>query len=173
LSNITQVNHRLAQYIPLVALLKPAEVRAWRAFLNAQATVLRQLEAELVTEEGMTLAEFDVLAQLQIALEHRLRMNELSEHVRLSPSGITRLVDRMVDAGLVERGPCPTDRRVTWAILTAAGRARLRRASPLHMRGVRKHFARHLSSEQLDILADALELVALGTGGGDPVSSKP
>ena len=143
-----------------MALLKPAELRAWRAFLNAQATVLRQLEAELVAEEGMTLAEFDVLAQLQTAPEHRLRMNELSDHVRLSPSGITRLVDRMVEAGLVERGPCPTDRRVTWAILTAAGRARLRRASPLHLRGVRKHFAQRLSTDQLDVVADALELVA-------------
>jgi DNA-binding MarR family transcriptional regulator len=161
------------QYIPVVASLKPAELRAWRAFLNAQATVLRQLEAELVAEEGMTLAEFDVLVQLQLAPERRLRMNELSDHVRLSPSGITRLVDRMVEAGLVERGPCATDRRVTWAILTAAGRARLRRASPLHLRGVREHFARRLTSEQLDSVADALELVARKTGGGDPVSSKP
>jgi len=143
-----------------MATLKPAEMRAWRAFLNAQATVLRQLEAELVAQEGMTLAEFDVLVQLQIAPEHRLRMNELSEHVRLSPSGITRLVDRLVRAGLVERGPCATDRRVTWAILAPAGRVRLRRASPLHLRGVREHFARRLSPAQLDVLACALESVA-------------
>ena len=149
--------------------LKPAELRAWRAFLNAQATVLRQLEAELVAEEGMTLAEFDVLVQLRVAPEQRLRMNELSEHVRLSPSGITRLVDRLVQAGLVERGPCASDRRVTWAILTAAGRTRLRRASPLHLRGVQEHFARRLSSAQLETLADALESVA---GTGDPLSSK-
>jgi DNA-binding MarR family transcriptional regulator len=102
-------------------------------------------------------------------------MNELSEHVRLSPSGITRLVDRMVQAGLVERGPCASDRRVTWAILTAAGRSRLRRASPLHLRGVREHFARRLSSAQLEVLACALEAVARETAGsrtGDGVSSK-
>ena len=140
--------------------LKPAELRAWRAFLDAQATVLRRLEAELVAGEGMTLAEFDVLVQLRLAPEQRLRMNELSDHVRLSPSGITRLVDRLVQAGLVERGPCATDRRVTWAILTAAGRARVRRASPLHLRGVREHFARRLSPAQLEVLADAFELLA-------------
>jgi len=143
-----------------VSTLRPAELRAWRAFLNAQATVLRQLEAELVAGEGMTLAEYDVLVQLELAPEHRLHMNELSEHVRLSPSGITRLVDRLVRAGLVKRGPCATDRRVTWAILTPAGHARLRRATPLHLRGVRDHFARRLSPEHLDALARALESVA-------------
>jgi DNA-binding MarR family transcriptional regulator len=120
----------------------------------------------------MTLPEFDVLVQLQFAPEQRLRMNELSDRVRLSPSGITRLVDRLAQAGLVERGPCASDRRVTWAILTPAGRARLRRASPLHLRGVKQHFARRLSPTQLDVLADALESVAQETGPGDRVSSK-
>ena len=148
--------------------LKPAELRAWRAFLDAQATLLRRLEAELVAGEGMTLAEYDVLVQLRIAPEQRLRMNELSDHVRLSPSGITRLVDRLVQAGLVERGPCATDRRVTWAILTPGGRARVRRASPLHLRGVREHFARRLSPAQLDVLADAFELL-----GGEPRRGAP
>jgi DNA-binding MarR family transcriptional regulator len=152
--------------------LKPAEFRAWRAFLNAQATLMRRLEAELVASEGMTLPEFDVLVQLQFAPEQRLRMNELSDRVRLSPSGITRLVDRLAQAGLVERGPCESDRRVTWAILTSSGRARLRRASPVHLRGVREHFARRLSPAQLDVLADALESVARETGVGDRVSSK-
>jgi len=77
-----------------------------------------------------------------------------------------------VQAGLVERGPCAEDRRVTWAILTPAGRARVRRASPLHLRGVRDHFARRLSPAQLESLADALESVVPGTSGDDPVSSK-
>lgn len=152
--------------------LKPAEFRAWRAFLNAQATLMRRLEAELVASEGMTLPEFDVLVQLQFAPEQRLQMNELSDRVRLSPSGITRLVDRLAQAGLVERGPCESDRRVTWAILTSSGRARLRRASPVHLRGVKEHFARRLSPAQLDVLADALESVAQETGVGDRVSSK-
>jgi DNA-binding MarR family transcriptional regulator len=152
--------------------LKPAEFRAWRAFLNAQATLMRRLEAELVAGEGMTLPEFDVLVQLQFAPDQRLQMNELSDRVRLSPSGITRLVDRLAQAGLVERGPCASDRRVTWAILTPAGRARLRRASPLHLRGVKEHFARRLSPTQLDVLADALESVAQETRPGDRVSSK-
>lgn len=140
--------------------LKPAEERAWRAFLDAQATLLRRLEAELVASQGMTLAEFDVLVQLWFAEDARLRMTELSERVRLSRSGITRLVDRLARAGFVKRGRCASDRRGTWAILTPAGNARLRRARPVHLRGVREHFARRLSPSQLDDLAEALEPLA-------------
>lgn len=140
--------------------LKPTEMRAWRAFLDAQATVLRRLEADLIAADGMTLAEFDVLIQLRLASEGQLRMTELSERVRLSPSGVTRLVDRLARDGLVKRGHCKTDRRGTWAILTSAGRNRVDRVEPLHLRGVREHFARRLSPEQLNTLAVALEELA-------------
>jgi len=85
--------------------LKPEELRAWRAFLDAQASILRRLEAELVSEERLTLAEYDVLFQLGVAADRRLRMTELSERVRLSRSGLTRLVDRLVKAGLATSRP--------------------------------------------------------------------
>lgn len=140
--------------------LKPAEMRAWRAFLDAQAAVLRQLEADLLKADGTTLAEFDVLIQLRLAHGGQLRMSDLSERVRLSPSGITRLVDRLARAGLVKRGRCATDRRGTWAILTPAGRERIDRLRPIHFRSVRDHFARHLRAEQLSLLAVALEELA-------------
>lgn len=140
--------------------LKPTELRAWRAFLDAQATVLRRLEADLVAADGMTLAEFDVLIQLRLAPDHRLRMTDLSERVRLSPSGITRLVDRLAKTGLVKRGRCASDRRGTWAILTAAGRGRIDHVTPIHLRGVRDHFARRMSAVQMSNLAAALEGVA-------------
>ena len=144
--------------------LKPAEMRAWQAFLDAQATVMRQLEADLVKVDGTTLAEFDVLIQLRLAEGGRLRMSELSERVRLSPSGITRLVDRLVRTGLVKRGRCASDRRGTWAILTAAGRERVDRLRPIHFRSVRDHFARHLRLDQLSPLAIALEGLAQSEG---------
>src|SRR3982074_458538 len=129
------------------------EMRAWTAFLNAQATLLRQLEAELVEKEDMTLPEFDVLIQIALAPDRRLRMTELSERVRLSHSGVTRLVDRMTQAGLVKRTRCDSDRRGTFATLTAAGRARLRRAQPVHLRGIREHFGKRLSPAQLSAVA--------------------
>jgi DNA-binding MarR family transcriptional regulator len=137
--------------------LKPAEMRAWVAFLDAQAVVLRQLEAELIDKEDMTLAEFDVLIQLAIVPDRRLRMTELAERVRLSRSGLTRLVDRMARAGLVKRARCGSDRRGTFATLTAAGATRLRRARPVHVRGIREHFGKRLSAAQLSAVAEALE----------------
>jgi DNA-binding MarR family transcriptional regulator len=141
----------------MVSELKPAEERAWRAFLDAQAALLRLLETELVKKEDMTLAEFDVLIQLRMAPERRLRMTDLSERVRLSRSGLTRLVDRLVRAGLVKRGRCAGDRRGTFAILTPAGTTRLRRATPVHMAGIREHFGKRLSAGQLNAVAEALE----------------
>ncbi|HEV3096138.1 MAG TPA: MarR family transcriptional regulator, partial [Candidatus Dormibacteraeota bacterium] len=137
--------------------LKPAELRAWAAFLDAQAALLRQLESELVEKEDMTLAEFDVLIQLGVAPNRRLRMTELSERVRLSRSGLTRLVDRLVQAGLVKRGKCAEDRRGTFAILTTLGGSRLHHARPVHLRGIREHFGKRLSAAQLSSLAEALE----------------
>ena len=137
--------------------LKPAEERAWRAFLDAQAALLRQLETELLKSDDMTLAEFDVLVQLKMAPGTRLRMTELSERVRLSRSGLTRLVDRLARAGLVKRGSCAGDRRGTFAILTPAGASRLRRARPVHLQGVREHFGKRLSAAQLAAVAEALE----------------
>src|SRR2546429_2442300 len=134
-----------------------AELRAWSAFLDAQAALLRQLEAELVEKEDMTLAEFDVLIQLGMAADRRLRMTELSERVRLSRSGLTRLVDRLVKAGLVKRTRCASDRRGTFATLTAAGGAPLQRAEPVHLPGIREHFGKRLSAAQLSALAQALE----------------
>lgn len=137
--------------------LKPAEMRAWRAFLDAQASLLRRLGADLVREEDITLAEYDVLVQLRFAPEGRLRMSELSDRVRLSPSGLTRLVDRLVRGGLVKRGRCASDRRGSFAILTPAGNVRLRHASPVHLRGIRRHFTKQLSAAQLVAVAEALE----------------
>ena len=144
----------------MTAKLKPTEMRAWRAFLDAQASVMRHLEADLLKADGITLAEFDVLIQLRLAPQGQLRMSDLSDRVRLTPSGITRLVDRLARAGLVKRGRCASDRRGTWAILTPAGRARVDRLRPIHFRSVHEHFTRHLRPAQLTSLAIALEGLA-------------
>jgi DNA-binding MarR family transcriptional regulator len=95
-----------------------------------------------------------------MAPDRRLRMTELSEKVRLSHSGVTRLVDRLAQAGLVKRTRCDSDRRGTFATLTGAGKARLRRAQPVHLRGVREHFGKRLTTAQLAAVAEALEPLA-------------
>jgi DNA-binding MarR family transcriptional regulator len=122
---------------------------AWGAFLRAHARVVRELERELQADQRMALTDYDVLVQLANATEHRLRMSELADRLLLSRSGATRLVDRLVAEGLVERVMCDVDRRGQWASLTDAGYERLRQASPTHLRGVAEHFLDRLSADEL------------------------
>ncbi len=125
---------------------------AWRAFLRAHARVIRKLERELQDDERLALTDYDVLVQLARADDRRMRMSELADGLLLSRSGATRLVDRLVTEGLVERVMCDTDRRGQWASLTDAGFERLRRATPAHLRGVSEHFLSRLSDENIAAL---------------------
>ena len=128
------------------------ELTAWRAFLRAHAVISKALESELVIEQNLSLAAYDVLVQLVEAPERRLRMTELADAVLLSRSGVTRLVDRMERAGLVSRCPVEGDGRGVAAQLTDDGYARLRLASRTHLDGVVRHFAVHLDADELAAL---------------------
>lgn len=121
---------------------------AWRAFLQAHAAVAALLERELESETDLTLSEYDVLVNLRFASEGRLRMQDLARCLLLSKSGVTRLVDRMGAAGLVERAPCESDRRITYAGITDEGLRVLRESAPVHLRAVQEHFARFLTPEE-------------------------
>ena len=136
---------------------------AWRAFLRAHARLVRDLERELQAEQGMALTDYDVLVQLSAADERRLRMSELADQLLLSRSGVTRLVDRLVAEGLVERVTCESDRRGQWASLTDSGYERLRRASPTHLRGVAEHFLDRLPPDDLAALERLLDRVVSET----------
>ena len=129
----------------------------WAAFLRAHARVVRELERELQAEQRMALTDYDVLIQLAAAEDRRLRMSELADRLILSRSGVTRLVDRLEADGLVERVSCDTDRRGQWAALTDAGLARLRTATPTHLRGVGEHFLDRLSADELASMGAMLE----------------
>jgi DNA-binding MarR family transcriptional regulator len=124
-------------------------LNAWRAFLRAHAQVVRALERELQADQQLPLTDYDVLVQLATSDARRLRMSELADRLLLSRSGVTRLVDRLVADGLVERVTCEDDRRGQWASLTPAGYERLRRASPVHLRGVADHFLDRFSPDEL------------------------
>jgi DNA-binding MarR family transcriptional regulator len=136
--------------------LDDAEMDAWHALIRAHSRVVRRLEAELEAEHGLTLPAYEVLAHLSQAPERRLRMSELAIHAVLTPSGLTRLVDKLARAGLVERQRCGADARVVYAVLTSAGMARLVAAYPTHVRGVREHYIDWLTPTQQRALSDAL-----------------
>jgi DNA-binding MarR family transcriptional regulator len=131
---------------------------AWGAFLRAHATLMRRLSSDLEKQTGLTLGDFDVLAQLAIS-GGGLRMTELAARVFSSRSGLTRRVDRLVDEGLVRRAAADADARGVVVVLTDAGVARLVQTLPVHMRGVRELFVEQLSDQDLAVLVSALEKV--------------
>ena len=134
-------------------------MRAWQALLHAHQHVVRTLDRELREEHLLDLASYDVLLRLARAPGRVLRMTDLAERVMLSPSGLTRLVDRLVARGLVQRQADPQDARAALATLTREGRELLRRAARTHLRGIRDHFTGRLSETQLRNVAASLETI--------------
>lgn len=128
------------------------QLAAWRSFLRAHASVTRALERELVAEQRLSLAAYDVLVQLAEAPGRELRMTDLADAVLLSRSGVTRLVDRLERAGLVGRQRTSADGRGVVAVLTEAGLQRLRAAAVTHLDGVVRHFAARLPAAELAAL---------------------
>jgi DNA-binding MarR family transcriptional regulator len=136
--------------------LDAPEMSAWHALIRAHSRVVRRLEAELDAEHGLSLPAYEVLAHLSQAPDQRLRMTDLAQHAILTPSGLTRLVDKLARDGLVERQRCGADARVVYAVLMPLGMSRLVDAYPTHVRGVREHYLDWLTAAQRDAVSDAL-----------------
>ena len=144
----------------VVKRLSTLELGAWAGFLRAHAGLVHELDRQLDAAHGLPLTQYEVLLYLEGAPEHRLRMSELARSVLLSQSGVTRLVDRLQQRGLVVREPCPEDRRVLYARLTADGARALAEARPTHLAGVRDLFLRHFEEAELKALGEAWERLA-------------
>ena len=150
--------------------LSPRDPRLepWRSFLSAHARVTRRLDEELRAEHDLSLAEYDALLTIADAPERRIRMRQLADRVILSKSGVTRLIDRLVLDGLVERAACASDARGAEAVLTADGLDRLRRASRTHLRGIAEHFLAAVDEADLPTIERSMQAVAEHAGpGGD------
>ena len=132
----------------------------WRAFLLAHARVVRRLDEELRQEHDLSIAEYDALLTIAQAPDRRVRMRQLADEVILSKSGVTRLIDRLVEDGLVERCACAHDARGAEAVLTDRGLERLRAASRTHLRGINQHFLEALEADDLGVIERAMTHVA-------------
>jgi DNA-binding MarR family transcriptional regulator len=152
-SNVAEI--RLPSGVPL----------AWLRLLRAHATLTRRMDANLNGAHGLTINDYEVLLALARAEDRRMRRVDLAGHVLLTQSGITRLLQGLERAGLVERADCPTDGRVVYAQLTEQGYDRLREASRTHLDDIRSLFAARFSSDELATL-DALLGRLLDDGGG-------
>ena len=100
-------------------------------------------------------------------------MSELADRLHLSPSGITRRIDGLVKSGLVERRPCPSDRRGSNAVLTPLGLKTLRTAAPTHVRGVREHFVDRLDERALAAARGRRCRRSTSTTGAPPAAATP
>ncbi|MFC0029687.1 MarR family winged helix-turn-helix transcriptional regulator [Micromonospora chaiyaphumensis] len=110
-------------------------------------------------EHGLSPVEFEVLMRLTRSPGHQLRMTDLAAQTSLSTSGVTRVVDRMERDGLLRRRACPSDRRSSYAVVTAAGLSRLDQTLPGHLRIIEEWFTGQLAPAQLDALLDGLRRV--------------
>lgn len=132
---------------------------AWLTLLQTQSVVLDGLEADLQRERGIPVPWLEVLMQVTSAPDGKLKMQELARSVLLSKSGVSRLVDRMVEAGLIAREACATDRRIVYATATPAGRSALREALPVHADSLDRHFSTILTPAELGMLQTTLRKI--------------
>ena len=132
-------------------------ILAWSAFLRAHAVVVRRIEADLEAKARLPLGWYDVLLELNAAPGRRMRMQELGEAAVLSRSRVSRIVDELAGAGLVERQANPDDRRSSYAVITDEGRKVFRRAAPAYLAAVREHFVAGLTADQVTTVRAAME----------------
>jgi DNA-binding MarR family transcriptional regulator len=151
---------------------EPEGLAAFAALLKVQAAVVRKLEERLEEHRLVPIAQYDVLLELNSAPGRRLRMQQLSDRVVLSRSRVSRVVDEMVQAGLVRRDPDPDDKRAAFAVITDDGRAALRKAAPVYLQGIEDEFLSHLTVGERKALERSLRKVldastSEGRGGPD------
>jgi DNA-binding MarR family transcriptional regulator len=125
-------------------------------FLRAHAAITRELSARLEAQHGLTLSDYDVLVQLYHAEEYAMRRVDIARQVLLTASGITRLLDGLERAGLVGKRRCSTDARVSYAVLTDEGVAKVEAARETHIDDVEELFASQFDESERVALAELL-----------------
>ena len=128
------------------------DIGAWRAVLLAQSRTLRAIERDLEAAGAMSLSWYDVLLELNAAPGRRLRMQELAARAVVSRPRVSRIVSELEAAGFLERRDDPTDGRASLATITPAGRTMLRRTAPLYLAGIERHFNRHTTAEDRQLI---------------------
>jgi DNA-binding MarR family transcriptional regulator len=143
--------------------LKPDPRDAWHRLLQVSSSVLRELDEALDTHDRITATEFDVLITLDNAPDRQLRMTDLARATMLSSGGMTRLIGRLEDRGLVRRDPDPDDARAFLATLTSDGKQKLAKARITHDAVITRMIAPHLNAADLRALQQTLDKIINGT----------
>lgn len=138
------------------------ESAAWGGLVSTQGRLFKKIEDDLRRKSGITHAEFEVLLRLVFAPSARLRIQELASMSALTHSGTSRLVDRLVGSGFVERAHAEEDGRGAYAVLTREGRAHFNIAARQHVALVRSVFLSHFSRKELEQMASFWERIDYG-----------
>jgi DNA-binding MarR family transcriptional regulator len=153
--------------------LTPDEEAVLRALGRLMIVLPRLADADLTREQRLPHSEYTTLMHLSEAPGQRLRMGELAAACDLSLSGMTRLVTRLEQEGLIERVRCEEDARGYHAVLTDVGLARLQQAWPAHLASMRRHVFDHLDGVDIAELAGALQRIAPPTDSAPPQQPAP
>jgi DNA-binding MarR family transcriptional regulator len=143
---------------------------AWVRLLRAHASATRELSVHLQAEHGLTINDYEALLHLSRAENSAMRRIDLAAELLLTPSGVTRLLDGLEEAGYVCKGSCSTDARVTYAVLTDPGREKLRQASCSHVAAVSELFRERFSDAELAALTELLGRLPGAVGDGSECS---
>ncbi|HUP14635.1 MAG TPA: MarR family transcriptional regulator [Acidimicrobiia bacterium] len=143
------------------------QLRAWRSMAMVHTALVESLEAELWESRRLHFGWYDVLVTIRLS-GGAMRMSELAEMALISRSAATRLVDKIEEAGYVERYVCPTDRRGMVVSLTPEGRKVQERAAPIVLRQLQSHFGRYLDEQEAEAMANTFERILAGEGIGIP-----
>jgi DNA-binding MarR family transcriptional regulator len=141
-------------------------IDAFVRLVRANAAVTRQLSAQLSADHGLNLSAYEALLRLTKAPDSRLRRVDLANGLLLTAGGVTRVLDGLERDGFVVREGCASDRRVTYAVLTEAGRAKLRDAAKSHIRQIRELLGGPYDEDELAQLVALLDRLP----GVDPTS---
>lgn len=134
-----------------------AAIDAFVRLVRAHAAVTRQLSAQLSDDHGLNISAYEALLHLARAPESRLRRVDLAGDLLLTAGGVTRLLDGLEREGFVTRETCESDRRVSYAVLTKAGRDKLREASKSHTRQIRELLGGCYDEDELGQLVSLLD----------------
>jgi DNA-binding MarR family transcriptional regulator len=129
---------------------------AFGQLLTAHGQLTRELNASLVAQHGLAMNDYGCLLLLHRAGDEGMRRIDIATQLQLSPSGITRLLDRLMDQGFVGRGACREDARESYAVLTEEGLAKLREAAPGHVEDIERRLHAVLSEDEIKTLTELL-----------------
>ncbi|MFB3880910.1 MAG: MarR family winged helix-turn-helix transcriptional regulator [Armatimonadota bacterium] len=133
-------------------------MKAWTSFVRAKAEIHRTVGGQ-IRERGLTGSQLGILKVLAEASDEGLKLNEISQRLFVTPGNLTGLVDRLEEAGFLQRSPHPEDRRATLAVLTPSGRELFEQLAPAHTARVTELMSALSASEQ-DLLAELLARLA-------------